>query len=103
MEVTPSPRCCDRRVATGAECILVIEVSNSSVQVDRKKLQDHARLGVGIVWIVDLVARTLEIHSQPVDGEYSLVQVIETPSTPVGLPGQEATVTLAELMGTVVV
>ena len=48
--------------------LLVIEVSDSTVKKDREKSAIYASARVGEYWIVNLVARTVEVYSSP-DGE----------------------------------
>jgi Uma2 family endonuclease len=47
----------------------VIEVSDSSVALDRKKAALYAAAGVQEYWIVDLGGRQLEVRRKPVPGE----------------------------------
>jgi Uma2 family endonuclease len=54
-----------------ADAAVVIEVANSSLAEDREvKLRVYARAGVAVYWIVNLIDRTVEVHTQPsiVDG-----------------------------------
>jgi len=48
---------------------LVIEVADSSLDRDRGiKLRSYARAGVAWYWVLDLVARALEVYSEPDGG-----------------------------------
>jgi Uma2 family endonuclease len=47
---------------------LVVEVSDSTLVTDRGKARIYARAGIREYWIVNLVARSLEIHSEPQPG-----------------------------------
>jgi Uma2 family endonuclease len=48
------------------EIILLIEVADSSLDVDRGiKLPLYAKSGIPVVWIVDLKARTVEVATDP--------------------------------------
>jgi Uma2 family endonuclease len=59
------------RHATGADTLLVIEVSESSLRYDREiKVPLYARHGVPEVWLVDLVNGRLLTWRSPVAGEY---------------------------------
>jgi Uma2 family endonuclease len=72
-----------------ADVLLVIEVADSSARYDRDiKLPLYAAAGVPEVWLVDLEARLLRCHQQPVGGEYRLSEIIEQPGlqAPVALP-----------------
>lgn len=53
------------------DVLMVIEVADTSIEYDRRvKLPLYAWSGLPEVWIVDLSAETIEIHSRPVTGEY---------------------------------
>jgi Uma2 family endonuclease len=57
-----------------ADILLVIEVSDSTLAYDRgTKLPLYAAAGIAEAWLVDLAAATLERHTEPRDGLYSLV------------------------------
>jgi Uma2 family endonuclease len=55
-----------RRDAPPSGGVLVVEVADSSVSLDRVKADDYAAAGIGEYWLVNLRARTLEVHRQPV-------------------------------------
>jgi Uma2 family endonuclease len=73
---------------TGADVLLLIEVSDSSLERDRAKMSAYARSGIPEVWLVDLQDQVLLSHRQPRDAEYRVVQAfrIEDSITPVALP-----------------
>jgi Uma2 family endonuclease len=48
--------------------LLIIEVSDSTLRKDRGKAAIYATAGVAEYWIVNLGARTVDVHSSP-DGE----------------------------------
>ncbi len=53
------------------DALLVIEVSDTSAEYDTEvKLPLYARAGIPEVWLVNLTTGTVEVHSQPVSGEY---------------------------------
>ena len=61
-----------------AEALLLIEVANSSLRHDRALKADvYARAGVPEYWIVDLVHRTVEVWTEPADGQYRRLVTIE--------------------------
>src|SRR5262249_2303886 len=69
--VRGAPRDYGERHPTGADTILVIEVARTSQAFDRRKASTYARSGVPVYWLIDLVARRLEVRSTPTsDGEY---------------------------------
>lgn len=48
------------------DVLLVIEVSESSLEFDRKiKLPLYAQVNIPEVWIVNLAGKTVEVHRQP--------------------------------------
>src|SRR5277367_2877145 len=54
------------------DALLVVEVSDSSLDHDRKtKLPVYARCGVLEVWIVDLSGRSVEVYRDPTEGRYA--------------------------------
>ncbi len=56
------------------DTMLAVEVSNTSLNFDRKvKLTLYARAGIPEVWIVNLAAEEVEVHRWPVAGVYTLV------------------------------
>ncbi len=53
------------------ELLLVVEVSDSSLRVDRRmKIPVYARAGIAETWIVDVGASLIERFAEPVDGRY---------------------------------
>jgi Uma2 family endonuclease len=63
-----------------ADVFLVIEVSDSSLPVDRGvKLELYARAGIREVWIVDLTTDGVLVHRRPSGGSYGSVTRIAAP------------------------
>ena len=55
------------------DALLVIEVSDSSVNYDRyDKLPRYARAGIPEVWITVLPERVIEAYTEPVGGRYTI-------------------------------
>ena len=66
------PRSYVREGATTADVLLVIEVSDTSLQYDRTvKLRLYARAEIPEYWIVDANAETLEIYRLPSGERYT--------------------------------
>lgn len=68
----------DPATADGVEhpdrAFLLIEVANTSLAFDRgEKAELYARAGVPEYWVVNLVDRVIERHTQPIAGAYALV------------------------------
>jgi Uma2 family endonuclease len=56
------------------DTVLAVEVSNTSLNYDRKvKLALYARSGIPEVWIVNLATERVEVYRSPVDGSYASV------------------------------
>lgn len=55
-----------RRHPTGPDTALVIEVSDASVRLDRKKARIYAAAGIPVYWIINLNERQVEVHSAPI-------------------------------------
>jgi Uma2 family endonuclease len=57
------------------DVVLLIEISDTSVQYDRNvKLPIYARSGIREVWIVDLNKDAIHVHREPTTGVYALVE-----------------------------
>lgn len=66
------------QLPSAADVLLVIEVSDSSLEYDRrKKLPDYARAGMPEFWIVNLIEDRIEIYTQPTGGTYERVAYVE--------------------------
>lgn len=66
---------------------LVIEISDSSLTIDRKKLAVYARAGIENCWILDINNKRMEAYSQPSKNEYLMSRIYnsgETVSSPFG-------------------
>jgi Uma2 family endonuclease len=60
---------------TPADCLLVVEVADSTVLYDRNvKSGMYARAGIPEYWIVDLSQNSAVVHLDPVAGEYAEVR-----------------------------
>ncbi|MCC3446994.1 MAG: Uma2 family endonuclease [Microcoleus sp. PH2017_29_MFU_D_A] len=60
---------------TPSQVLLLIEVSDSTVDYDRDvKVPIYARSQIAEVWLVDLEAQCLEVYRQPTPNGYSLIQ-----------------------------
>jgi len=64
------------RHPTGFEAILVIEIAWSTQRENRRKASVYATGGVQVYWLLDLVARTLELRTTPEDGAYQVTRVL---------------------------
>ncbi len=65
-----------------SDVLLVIEVSDSSIQFDREtKLPLYARFGLPEVWLVDLQAGQIEIHRRPSGKAYTHLTRVKPPAS----------------------
>lgn len=73
----------------GADALLVIEVSESTLRYDRDvKVPMYALHGVPEVWIIDLRANQLRVYHSPRGGAYEVAEVRPLERTPLAaLPG----------------
>lgn len=61
-----------------ADVLVLIEVADSSAAVDREvKLPAYAQAGVAEVWLVDLTKDRIEVHSNPHNGVYQEVRIVQ--------------------------
>jgi Uma2 family endonuclease len=68
--------------------LLIIEVSDATLKTDRAKAAVYASAGIAEYWIINLVARTVEVYTAP-DGErYAEVRTLRAGDTlrSAGLP-----------------
>ncbi len=84
-----------RAGATADDVLLIIEVADTSVRLDREvKLTRYAAAGIPEVWIANLTMRQVEGHSDPVDGTYRSRRVVTAEGTisPLAFPDVRLTV-----------
>ena len=61
-----------------SDVLLAVEVSDSSLRRDRhEEAMAYAEAGIPEYWIVNPVARQVEIYREPVDGEYQWLKVLQ--------------------------
>jgi Uma2 family endonuclease len=81
-----------RRIPTASDVALLVEVSESTLTQDRgKKRTAYARAGIPVYWIVNLVARQVEVYIRPVKaGRYRSRKVYKPgQKVPVEIDGQQ--------------
>jgi Uma2 family endonuclease len=59
------------------EALLVMEVANTSLAIDRSKSFIYAKANIPEYIIINLVNNTLEIYSSPVEGKYSITKILQ--------------------------
>jgi Uma2 family endonuclease len=63
-------------LATPSDVLLIIEVADTSVEVDRRvKIPLYARAGIPEVWLANLPEDRVEAHSETVNGVYQKVRI----------------------------
>lgn len=78
----PRPDFYRARFATGADSLLVVEVSDTTLPYDRdKKVPLYARHGVPEVWVVDVQHAALLVYGELHAGAYGRHIVLERPPT----------------------
>jgi Uma2 family endonuclease len=67
---------------TAADCMLVIEVADTSAEFDRQiKMPRYARAGVTELWLVDLERDVVVVYQDPAGDAYQRVQVFRRSET----------------------
>jgi Uma2 family endonuclease len=65
-----------KRRPTAADVMLLVEVADSSLHYDRGEKADlYAEAGILDYWIVNVIAKTIEIRRKPVAGHYQQVEI----------------------------
>jgi len=78
---------------------LVVEVADSSLAHDRlRKIPVYARHGIPEAWLLDLKARRLEVHRDPLDGVYRTRRVLRAGAAVSPLARPEARIAVADLL-----
>jgi Uma2 family endonuclease len=73
-----------------SQVLLVVEVSSSSLLEDRRMALVYGRGGVAVYWIVNLIDRQVEVHTDPGPDGYRTVQVFSSDqAVPLFLEGTE--------------
>ena len=62
---------------TAMDVVLVIEVTDTSVEGDRAKVSLYAEAGIPEVWIVELQAQRLEVYRQPRGDRYERTLIVQ--------------------------
>ena len=88
-----------RRHPQSADVFLLIEVSDTSIGIDREdKLPAYGRAGIGEVWIVNLTDLTVEVYRQPHFTGFALKTVLRPGEQAAPLVFPDAGVSVAELL-----
>ena len=83
-------------IPSGADLLLAVEVSDSSLAKDLARAPLYAAAGIPAYLLVDVTARTLTLYTQLTDNEYASAEQVD--AVPVVLDGEVlGTVTAAEI------
>lgn len=74
-----------------ADVVLVVEVSGSSLAIDRGlKLRAYAQACIPIYWIVNLIDGRVEVYTEPAGDAYSRLEIFQVGDTiPLVVDGRE--------------
>lgn len=82
-----------------SEALLVVEVSDSSLDLDRgAKLMVYARAGIPEYWIVNLIDTTLEVYREPAGDTYRTKTTYTPGDTVAPTARPDASVPVADLL-----
>ena len=83
-----------------ADTLLVIEVGDSSVALDRRdKMPRYARAGIPETWLVDLPGNAIEIYREPAGDRYADVRTARRGETIAPLAFPDLTLAVDEILG----
>ena len=85
---------------TAIDCMLVIEVADSSAEFDRQiKMPRYARGGVAELWLVDLERDVVVVYQNPMGDSYQHVQVFRRDETIALGPAEGTRVQVQSILG----
>jgi Uma2 family endonuclease len=66
----------DHREVTANDVLLVVEIGDSTLRADQQEMRPiYATRSIPIYWIINLVARQVEVYSEPEGGDYRKIEV----------------------------
>jgi Uma2 family endonuclease len=72
----------EQELPQSADVLLVIEVADTSVEVDRSvKIPLYAQSGIPVTMLVNLPEELIEVHSQPANGQYQSAKIFRRGDT----------------------
>lgn len=88
------------KTPTPADVLLLIEVSDSTIEYDRevKKLL-YAEAEIAEFWLINLKDNTVEIYSSPKNGKYRLARIVESGETIVSSSIENLELQVDEILG----
>jgi len=101
MLLKPQPDDYTSRHPGPEDVLLLIEVADSSLAVDRgEKLPAYGRAGICEVWILNLVAKNIEVYREPHFTGYGSSQTLRGGDKLAPLAFPDAALDVAQLLGT---
>ncbi len=85
------------RLPGPADVPLVVEVSQSTTGIDRRKADIYAQAGYSAYWLIDVDARRVEVRTAPRDGVYTKTEIVGSDGG-VALPGVGTVLPVTELL-----
>lgn len=86
---------------TPADVLLLIEVSDSTVEYDREtKKTLYAEAGIAEFWLINLKNKTIEVYTQPKNSSYYSARILESGETIESAAIENLTLTVEEILGT---
>ena len=88
----------DYAVEHPTTAMLVVEVADSSLAHDKNlKIPLYARYGIPEAWLLNVAAKTLEVHRDPIEDVYRKQQTLRSGATVSPLARPEAQIAVADL------
>ena len=95
----PTPDFYRRQHPGPADVYLLIEVSDSSLSIDREaKLPAYGRAGIAEVWIVNLIDQTVEVYREPHFAGYASKVILRSGDQAAPKSFPDVTVDVTELL-----
>lgn len=89
----------DYRITHPAAAVLVLEISDSSLKLDREVKRDlYAEAGIPEYWVLSVSTRQLEVFREPEDGEYRSRVALGPDETVTPLAAPDASIRIADLL-----
>lgn len=82
------------------DVLLLVEVFDSTIEYDREiKKVIYAKAGIREFWLVNLLNNTVEVYSQPKNGNYHLARILESGETVEATAVENLKMQIDEILG----
>lgn len=89
----------DYRTSHPTTAVLIVEISDSSLKLDREIKRDlYAEAGISEYWVLSVGTRQLEVFREPEDGAYRSRMVLSSEETVAPLAAPDASIRIADLL-----